>query len=147
MKSVFKSSRGYTFLELMLTVSILAIGVVGIYRILLASLDYQTQLSCRMYALNLMEHETALLENQYRATGEFPQSENGKVVDVVLDRRNVSFTFTITTGFVGGINGLMPVQIVITWPDRNQIISLKREIYLANLNIKSSPNAPDNAPL
>ena len=132
-----RNNRGYTFLELMVTVSILAIGIVGVYKVLLASLDYQTQLSCRLYAANLIEHEMALIENQFRATGQFPIKENGKVVEAFLDRRNIVFYLSLLpVGVENEIAGLIPVEVGLSWTDRGRTINVKRALYFVNLNIK-----------
>jgi len=137
-----RNRKAYTFLELMVTVSVLSIGIVGIYRALLTSLDYQTELSQRLYAITLLEHEMALLESQYRANGEIPAAENNKVIEAVLDRRSVPFTLLILPTPVQSIEGLMPVEAALTWPSRGRSITLKRMTYFANLNPKPSPDAP-----
>lgn len=142
---MIKEHRGYTFLELMVTVSILVIGIVGVYKVLLSSLDYQTQLSCRLYAMNLIEDELTLIENQFKATGQFPIEEDGKVVDVVLDRRNVSFEFSLLlAGVEQDIAGLIPAEVIVSWNDRDHEIKLKRDVYFANLNIKPPSDAISN---
>lgn len=134
---MIKKSCGYTFLELMVTVSILAIGIVGVYKVLLASIDYQTQLSCRLYAANLIEHEIALIENQLRATGQFPIQENGKVIEAFLDRRNIDFRLSLLpAGVENQIVGLIPVEVVLSWTDRGRTINLKRALYFVSLNMK-----------
>ncbi len=146
MRTLLKSLRAYTFLELMVTVSILSIGIVGIYKVLLTSLDYQSQLSCRLYATNLMEHEIALLENQFKSTGQLAAEENGKVVEVLLDRRNVRFEFSLFPAAVeNNIIGLLPVTIVLSWPDRDRHVSIKRDIYLTNLHAQLSLNVTNPA--
>lgn len=124
--------KAYTFLELMVTVSVLSIGIVGIYRALLLSLDYQGELSQRLYAINLLENQIAVLENEYQANGAIPPGEDGKVIEAELDHRNVPFALWITPGFVQGIEGLMPIDAVITWPQRGRNITLKRTTYLLN---------------
>ncbi len=142
---MINAKKGYTFLELMVTVSVLSIGIVGIYKTLLVSLDYQRQLSCRLYASGLLEHEIAVLQNQFQATGELAAEENGKVVDVVLDRRTVAFQFSIGPGtFENNILGLLPVTVLLSWPDNNRTINLKRDIYLVNLNARPAADAPSS---
>lgn len=134
---MIRNHRGYTFLELMVTVSILAVGIVGVYKVLLASMDYQTQLSCRLYAANLIEHEIALIENQFRLTGQFPIEENGKVIEAFLDRRNVAFHLSLLpAGVANEIVGLIPIEVVLSWTDRGHTINLKRALYFVNLNMK-----------
>ncbi len=137
-----RGQKAYTFLELMVTVSILSIGIVGVYRALLTSLDYQSELSQRLYALTVLEHEVALMENQYRSNGQDPSAENGKVLEAVLDYRTVPFTLSVSLGMIEAIEGLIPVEVGLTWPSRGHTITLKRVTYLANLNPKPSPDAP-----
>lgn len=134
--------KAYTFLELMVTVSVLSIGIVGIYRALLLSLDYQGELSQRLYAINLLENEIALLENEYKANGAIPAGEDGKIIEVELDHRTVPFVLSISSGFVQSIEGLMPIEAVLTWPQRGRSITLKRTTYLVNYHPKPSADAP-----
>ena len=134
-----RSQKAYTFLELMVTVSILSVGIVGIYRALLTSLDYQSELSQRLYAINILEDEISLLENQYRATAEDPSAENGKVIEAVLDHRPVPFTLSVSPGLSENIEGLLPVELALTWPSRGHNVTLKRYTYLANLNLTPPP--------
>ncbi len=147
MKRPAKVQRGYTFLELMVTVSILSVGIVGIYKVLLAAMDYQTQLSCRLYASNLMEHEISTLENQFRASGELPPKENGKILEVLLDRRNILFQFSIAPAAVeNNLAGLLPVTVLLSWPDQGREFHLKKDIYLVNLKAKPSVDAVELNP-
>ena len=147
MKRSAKFQRGYTFLELMVTVSILSVGIVGIYKVLLTSMDYQTQLSCRLYASNLIEHEIALLQNQFQSSGEFSSKENGKIVEVLLDRRNIPFQFSIVPAAVeNNLAGLLPVTVFLSWPDQGRNFHLKRDIYLLNLKAKPSVDAAELNP-
>ena len=108
---VFRGQRGLTFLELMITIVILSGGICAIYKGLIASLDYQSQLSSRLYAMNLMDHEIALLEKKYESTGEFPASENGKVVEAPLDYRNIPFQFTMQAAPFMNLDGLLQTEI------------------------------------
>ncbi len=147
MKYLMPDKKGYTFLELMVTVTILSIGIVGVYKVLITSLDYQRQLSCRLYATNLMEHEIALLENQFKANGEFPDKENGKVVEVLLDRRSVLFEFSLEPATLeSNLAGLLPVRITLSWPDQGRMISLKRDIFLVNLKVGPAADVDNPIP-
>ncbi len=134
MKSVFAGQKAYTFLELMVAVSVLSIGIVGIYKVLLSAMDYQTQLSCRLFAANLMEHEISLLENQIGSGQAISPGQNEKVVEVLLDRRNVAFVVRLLPAVVeNNVPGFLPVTVVLSWPDRDRTMSLRRDVYLVNL--------------
>lgn len=132
-----RGQKGFTFFELMVTVSILSIGIVGIYRVLLADVDYQTELSCRLYASNLIEHEVALMQQRYALSGELPVIDNGKVVDAVLNRRELAFQIEVSEAFSETrISGMFPAEIAVSWPYRDRVIKIKRKIFFLNTKIK-----------
>ena len=134
-----RNPRGYTFLELMVTVAILSIGIVAIYKGLITSLDYQTQLSCRLCAMNLMDHEIARIEKEFEPQGEFPSSENGKIVQAVLDYREVPFEVSAQVNYFPNLEGLAQAEVTLTWPDRGRDMRIKRTIYLLSLKLKIPP--------
>lgn len=125
---------GYTFIELMVAVSILSIGIVGIYHALLAALDYQNQLSCRLYAMNLMEHKIAEMENQYFLTGNLGRSAD-QTVTAVLDFREVPFQFTVQTLSAPGLNGFLGAEVALSWPAQGRTFRIKRQVHLLDINM------------
>lgn len=134
-------SKGYTFLELMTAVAILSIGIVGIYQALLTSLDRQSQLSCRLYANNLIEHRISDVQKQYWMTGEIP-ADDGRAEDVVLDNRRVPFRFTLQTVSAGGLDGLLGAEATLSWTIRDREFNIKRFIFLTDLNMARYPDEP-----
>jgi len=133
--------KGHTFLELMVAVSILSVGIVAIYQGLLKSLEYQSQLSSRLYAMNLLDHEAALIEKKFQTEGQFPIAENGKIVETSLDYHDIAFQFEIRAGTFANLEGLQQAEITLTWLDQGRTLSLKRSIYLVNLHLKPVENA------
>jgi prepilin-type N-terminal cleavage/methylation domain-containing protein len=56
-------NKGFTFLEVMVVVVILAVGITGIYRAFLQSLRFQDHLLIRLHTINVLSDEFARAEN------------------------------------------------------------------------------------
>lgn len=123
---------GFTFVELMTAVAILGIGIVAIYRFLLSAMDYQSQLTARLFAGQLLDHEIAVLERITAAQGEFPSAANGKVIEAELNYRKIPFVFTLQPASVHGIEYMFAAQAAVSWPHAGRVMTVKRSLYLAN---------------
>jgi len=139
-RSRLSRAKGYTFIELMVAISILSIGIVAIYQALLTSLNYQSQLSCRLYALSLIEHKISEIQKVYSLTGVFPSASHGQVEQVVLDHRAVPFRWAIHPVPVVGLDGLMGAEVVLSWPGGNRELNIKRYVFLSDLNMERYKN-------
>jgi len=56
--------RGFTFFEMMVTMVVLAVGLVGIYRVFGNAIHYQQVLQRRLYILNLLSDSVASAESE-----------------------------------------------------------------------------------
>lgn len=61
------SRRGFTFFEMMVTMVILAVGLIGIYRAFGVSIQYQKVLQRRLYILNYLSDAVASAESELLA--------------------------------------------------------------------------------
>ena len=130
-KSMKRSRKsGLTFIEVMVTIVILSTGIVIIYKALLMSLDYQSHLTRRLYALNLLEG--ALIDVQLRYDGGqiSPGGPEQDIYEVVLNNRTVSFQFTIDFFQDYELLNIWRGDAVLSWPERGRTFSLIRSIYI-----------------
>ncbi len=128
-----RGRRGLTFLELMTTTAILGVGIVGIYKALLASLDYQRHLTCRLHAMNLMDHEIARIQTMYQGAGELPEGENGKVYEVLLNHAAIPFQVTLDGKQFQAADQLLWLDVTLSWPERGRSFKITRSVYLVKI--------------
>src|SRR5262245_8551690 len=73
--------KGFTFLEIMITIVVLSTGIVAIYKTFLLCLDHQRYLTHRLYASNLIDRRTAQLQALFREKGDAFQNQSKVPLD------------------------------------------------------------------
>ena len=123
--------RGITFIEVMLTVVILAVGLVGLYRSFFSAINYLDHLSTRLYALNLMESRIATIERDFRSLKDFdigPLQE-----EAVINHRPVVFQYAVDFKPVGTLLSVFQLDIVLSWQERGRSVSISRTAYFSGV--------------
>jgi hypothetical protein len=116
----------------MLTAVILAAGLVAVYRSFFIGLNYLQHLSCRLYALNLMESKIASAEQNFRSLKDFdigPLTETA-----VINNRPVEFRFSVNTEPVGGLLSVFKIDIALTWQERDRVVTISRSAYFSGIS-------------
>ena len=132
-------TRGITFIEVMLTVVILSVGLVGLYRSFFSAVNYLDHLSARLYALNLMESRIATIERDFRSLKDFdigPLQE-----DAVINNRPVTFQYTVNFKSVGTLLSVFELDIVLSWEERGRVVSISRSAYFSGVTSLTAPAA------
>jgi prepilin-type N-terminal cleavage/methylation domain-containing protein len=128
-----KKKNGFTFLEVMVTVAILAIGLVMIYKAFLLSLDHQNYLIHRLYANVLMDQkigETRFFLQEKGAVA-LEKEKKEKVEHVVINNRDIPFTIARFFQKVPGIENFLQMDIGISWFEHGRPIHLTRSLYIS----------------
>jgi prepilin-type N-terminal cleavage/methylation domain-containing protein len=121
-----KTKGGFTFFEIMVTVTVLSIGIVMIYKALLLSLDYQNHLSFRLYALNLIDNQTAAINQQYNLSGEIPEDIDGQIYEVILNNRKVPFKLSVDYEELGKLEQIYTMSLSLEWPERDRVVMIEQ---------------------
>ena len=128
---MLRGDRGITFIEVMVTVVILSAGLVAIYRSFFIGLDYLQHLSCRLYALNLMESKIASAEQNFRSLKDF---DIGPLTDTaVINNHPVEFRFTVNLVPVGNLLSVFKLDIAISWEERQRVVTVSRSAYFSGI--------------
>ena len=125
-----KSKNGFTFFEVMMTAAILAVGIVMIYRSLIIALDYQNHLTNRFFASNFLTDKVEWTQLVFQQKGELPLAENGKVFSAYVNKVPVAFTFNFSVRNVDNFEGILAVDMVLSWAERGRTIHLSRTAYI-----------------
>lgn len=106
--------KGFTFFEVMITVVILAVGLTGIYRAFLISLNYQKYTLTRLHILNFLSDEFSRFENSVIAESGAPFSSSGDLV-LPLDSRSKFYIERRYDFLAGHLEGLAAVELRLRW--------------------------------
>jgi hypothetical protein len=123
--------RGITFIEVMLTVVILSVGLVAIYRSFFSAVNYLDHLSTRLYALNLMESRMATIEKDFRSLKDFdigPLQE-----EALINNHPVLFRYTVDFKPVGTLLSVFELDVVLSWDERGREVSVARTAYFSGV--------------
>lgn len=120
--------RGFTFLELLLALAILAIGLTHIFRIFFGSIDALVHIKHRMDALLILDNARL---DALRAIHQ-KNKEEQRVIDK-KEGEYPSFRWTATLGHWGTSQNLYTVDTEISWQEKSRDVTMSRQVYLRKL--------------
>ena len=125
------SSRAFTFIEIMITLSILSAGIVMIYRSFFMCLNAVQHLSNRWEAYQFIEEKFETLEQQLREQGDTSFirgnfSDWGEVAG-----QKLRFDYTLNVNLITNAPGAYIAEIDLSWKERNRTITLHRQAALS----------------
>ena len=124
-------ARGITFLEVMLTVVILSVGLVALYRSFFSAVNYLDHLSTRLYALNLIESRIATIEKDFRSLQDF---DIGALQEEArINNRVIEFQYAVDFKPVGTLLSVFELDIVLSWQERGRSVSVARTAYFSGV--------------
>ena len=98
------SKKGVTFIEVMMSLVVLTIGIVMIFRSFFVAFDRMSFLKERLYASIALDNEIEKIERNLRVNRALP-SESQKVEIVDVGPKKVRFNYSIDIQPVDGIFG------------------------------------------
>ncbi len=114
----------------MLSVVILAAGIVFIYRSFFLCVDYLNNLSCRLYALRLIDQRIGDVSHSYTQL-EGEQLDAGVGLEThIINHRKVDFRYAVELTAVDDSNALYRVDVGISWQDGPRPMTFTRSAYL-----------------
>lgn len=124
-----RNNKGFSFFEVMVTVAILATGVVFIYKALFLTLNFQDQLSHRLYALQLLDNKIAEIKSYYKEYEDLPQYFDGKVDRVYINNRLMNFQYFVNFSSIFEIENITRVDLTVAWLERGRRMRLSRTTF------------------
>jgi prepilin-type N-terminal cleavage/methylation domain-containing protein len=120
------STKGFTLMEIMVTVAVLSFGIVSIYEAFFISVDtygyYTRYLNVRDWVDGkITELELALLESQVL--------EQGRTAGQIT-RGHKTFDWTVQVTLIGEDQGLYAVDVRIFWREGVRTVDISRTAYL-----------------
>lgn len=133
--STRKNNEGYTFVEVLLAVVIFSLGMVGIFRTLIVSMDRMSLLTNRLYANLILDNQIISIERTLRSFNTLPfELDPKETVDVGL--KQVVFEKKTLIEQLPELNDILSIQITLNWIEKGRPIQLTRSAYISNFKNK-----------
>ncbi len=114
----FAAKRGnaFTFLEVMVSLVILSVGITGIYRAFLTALNYQRYVLTKLYTVNVLSDEFARAEHPLVQGGQMPSLAQQEVW-IPSDPSSRFFIQRVIVPPRVGYDGEWELQVRMIWQD------------------------------
>ncbi len=133
-----KVARGITFIEVMLTVVVLSVGLVAMYRSFFSAINYLDHLSSRLYAHNLLESRIATVERDFRSLKDVDIGALSE--EALINNRTVTFHYAVNLKPVGTLLSVFELEITLSWQEHGRTVSLSRTAYFSGITaLPASP--------
>ncbi|MFP4473028.1 MAG: prepilin-type N-terminal cleavage/methylation domain-containing protein [Candidatus Omnitrophota bacterium] len=124
------NNQGFTFIEVMTALVILAFGITAVYRVFLKALDYQQGLTSRLYAQHLITRKISDLRETIKRTAGL-QSQESEQVRVRLDHYPRTYRIVTRLTEDEDLAGLWRADILAAWNDRDRTLRMDRSVLLS----------------
>lgn len=122
---------GYTFIEVLLALTIFSVGIVSIFKSFFTSLDYMNHLTYRLYATNVLDNRLAYLERALRETKTVPKDME-PTVTVRVGETPVTFTQEVNVTPIEQFPNLYHAEVSLDWDEGRRHIHLSRATYISD---------------
>ncbi|MGE0269555.1 MAG: prepilin-type N-terminal cleavage/methylation domain-containing protein [Candidatus Omnitrophota bacterium] len=126
---------GYTFVEVLLAVVIFSLGMVGIFRTLIVSMDRMSLLTTRLYANLILENQITNVERTLRNFNTIPFELNPKEV-IDTGSGQVEFDKKSVIEQLPELNDILSIDLTLSWTEKGRLIQLTKSAYISNFKNK-----------
>ena len=128
----FLGLRGFSFIEVMVTLTVFSVGIVMIHKAMLHAIDIRQHLTNRLYASQLLEDHFMEAKDLFKKNGENPLHMNGLVIQSRLNKRTVPFQFSVNFKQLDQGRGFYRLDMTLSWPERNRTARIQRSAFLTD---------------
>ena len=127
-----RTIKGFTFVEIMLSLIIFSVGVTAIFSTFLLSLDQMNHLTNRIYANTQLDNQILTIERILRVHRALPfDSQNLRKNN--LGHRELIFQGKTFLTAVEDLPDVFALRLELTWDERARSKRLSRSAYLLDL--------------
>jgi len=125
---------GFTLIEILVTLIILSVGIVAIFKTYLISLDQINHLTYRLYATTILDNQISSIERMLRAYQALPL-ELTHEEEVNLGHKTIIFKQELNIGQVDEFLDVFQIEVTLTWMENNRPKQLSRSAYISNFSM------------
>lgn len=123
------NQSAFTFIEIMVTITILSLGIILIFKALFFSLDQISYLTTRLYATITLDNRIAETEQTLRIYNSLPFDLN-HTETVTIGQKQVTFKEQMNFGEVEDFADVFNFDLSFMWEEGQRQIHLSRSAYL-----------------
>jgi len=125
------SRTGFTFIEIMVTLVVLSLGIVAIFQSLFISLTNISYLNSRLYANMMLDDRIAKTERMLRAYNALPLDlDPQELVDIGV--KMIQFNPKMNISQVKGFIDVYRIDISYSWEENGREIRIGRAAYISD---------------
>ena len=124
------NSKGFTFVEVMVSLVVLCCGIVLIYKSFFLCADYLNNLTCRLYASSLIDEKIGDVAKSF---AEWPAKDldfGNNVVTIDVNHKPVHFTYNIKLAPLSDVNSVWQLDVNLNWVDGPRTMHAERSAYM-----------------
>lgn len=130
MIKIFRKKNGFSFIEVMVTVCVLAFGLVGVYQAFFTSLNCIDHMTYRIHAMTLLDNQIEMLQKQLELKGELYIGNLKDSYPVRINNRPVDYAYEIALKDLGNSSNVYQLDLSIKWKERARNVRISRSVYI-----------------
>jgi prepilin-type N-terminal cleavage/methylation domain-containing protein len=125
--------RGFTLVEVLVTLVILSLGLVAMIKGFQSSLERSQALTTRLYAGIELDNRVALLQRMLKVYKVLPFDMNVNRV-IKIGRRTVDVDQKLSFSEVDNFIDLFDVEASLSWQEGQRTVTISRQTYLSEFS-------------
>jgi len=122
--------KGFTFVEVMVSLVVLCSGIVFIYKSFFLCADYLNNLTCRLYASSLIDEKMGDITKSF---AEWPAKDldfGSTHVTLKVNHKPVEYNYDIKLSPLSDVNSVWEVNVKLNWQDGPRNMQVERSAYM-----------------
>ena len=124
------NSRGFTFVEVMVSLVVLCCGIVLIYKSFFLCADYLNNLTCRLYASSLIDEKIGDITQSFAEWPAKSLNFGDNAVTLNINYKPVRFTYEINAQPLPDVKSVWQVDVKLSWQDGPRNMRMQRSAYM-----------------
>lgn len=122
---------------MMVTLAVLSVGIVFIYKSFLVSIDQLEYLTQRLYATVLLDNQFSAIERNLKIYKALPMSLN-ESLKIPIGPKTITYKQGMNIKEVEDYPDVFSLTLVLSWSERKRQMALERTGYISDTNYGSS---------
>jgi len=125
-----KFTKGFTFVEVMVSLVVLSCGIVLIYKSFFLCADYLNNLTCRLYASSLIDEKIGDICESF---AEWPAKDldlGASSVTLDINHKPVLFNYEVHFAPLSDVKSVWELDVKLFWIDGRRNMHAERSAYM-----------------
>ncbi len=126
--------KGFTFIEVMVTLTVLSLGFVMIFKAYVVAMDQMTYLTNRLYAATFLDNHIVRMERALRAYNTISY-DAGEPKKVKVGSKNIYLKPSISVAALKNLDNLFYIDLTMRWTEGKYDRKIAQSAYISNFRI------------